>query len=183
VRTGETFTVELNNGLGLCGSTRAGNWGIVDFDGTAGGINDTKDWTESGYPNPVPAPDSDLPVQTGGPLAALDTYLRPLVNQVILLPVVTRYTPGSGPGANGRFDLVGFVSARVCGYYVGGPTPEKGSCYSDTKAAPYLAARPRINFIQFRYVDYSTGYAGGGPTCKFTDPTCKYAILSAQLYR
>ena len=57
-----------------------------------------------------------------------------------------------------------------------------GSCYDAAKAAPYNSAK--VNYIQFRYVDYTTGYSGsGGDTCKFTDPTCTYAILSAQLYK
>jgi hypothetical protein len=177
-----TFTVDLDNSLGVCGTNPAGNWGLADFNGIAGGANDTKDWTLDGYPNQVVAPDPNLQVEPGTPgPGALSGPLDTLVDQVILLPVVSNYTPGSGPGANAKFNLVGFVSAKVCGYWLSNAKFKNGTCYNATKAAPYLAAS--IKYIQFRYVDYTTGYSGGGATCTFTDPTCKYAILSAQLYK
>ena len=50
---GETFVMDLDNKIGLCNSTAAGNWGIVDFDGGSNPTGDIEDWTEFGYPNPV----------------------------------------------------------------------------------------------------------------------------------
>lgn len=180
---GTTFVMDLDNKIGLCNSTAPGNWGVVDFDGGSNPTGDIRNWTEFGYPNPVPAPDSDLPADPGANLAPVSSQLDTLVDQVVLFPVVTGYTPGSGPGSNGRFNLIGFVGAKVCAYYVSNTQYKYGSCYDAAKAAPYQAARPRVRFIQFQYVSYTGGYSGGGATCSFSAPECKYAILSAQLYR
>jgi Flp pilus assembly protein TadG len=180
---GTTFVMDLDNQIGLCNSTAAGNWGIVDFDGGSNPTGDIRAWTGSGYPNPLDAPSSDLPGDPGANLGPVTTQLDSLIDQIVLFPVVTGYTPGSGSGSNGRFDLVGFVGAKVCAYYLSNTQYNYGSCYDAAKAAPYQSARPRVRFIQFQYVDYTTSYSGGGATCNFTDPKCKFAILGAQLYR
>jgi hypothetical protein len=115
---GTTFVMDLDNQIGLCNSTAAGNWGIVDFDGGSNPTGDIRAWTGSGYPNPLDAPSSDLPGDPGANLGPVTTQLDSLIDQIVLFPVVTGYTPGSGSGSNGRFDLVGFVGAKVCAYYL-----------------------------------------------------------------
>ncbi len=72
----------------------------------------------------------------------------------------------------------------MCGYYLDRTKYKFGSCYDPVKAAPYINARPNaVRFIQYRYVDYTTGYSGSGLTCNFTASNCKNAILSAQLWK
>ncbi|MDH4159693.1 MAG: pilus assembly protein [Actinomycetota bacterium] len=179
---GVTFVMDLDNKIGVCNTTAPGQWGIVDFDGGSNPTGDIEDWTEFGYPGQVFAPNPALPADPGANLGPVRNELDTIVDQVVLFPVVTGFT--QGPGNNASFNLVGFVAAKVCGYYVGIGSPTQGSCYDAAKAAPYISANPRVRFIQFQYFDrFTGGYAGGGPTCNFTDPSCKYAILSAQLYR
>jgi hypothetical protein len=180
---GTTFVMDLDNQLGVCNSTVPGNWGIVDFDGGSNPTGDIEDWTEFGYPDPVSVSPPTLPGDPGANLAPIQGELDSIIDEVVLFPVVSGYVAGTGGGSNGRFDVVGFIGAKVCAYYLDETKYNYGSCYDPVKAAPYQAERPRVRFIQFQYVSYSTGYSGGGPTCEFTDPDCEYAILSAQLYR
>lgn len=180
---GTTFVMDLDNKIGICNSTAPGNWGIVDFDGGSNPTGDIEDWTEFGYPNPVSVSPPFVPGDPGANLGPIQAELDTLIDQVVLFPVVSGYVPGSGGGSNGRFDVEGFVSAKVCAYYIDQTKYDYGSCYDAAQAVPYQAARPRVSFIQFQYVSYSAGYSGGGPTCNFTDSDCEYAILSAQLYR
>ena len=175
-----TFVMDLDNKIGICNTTASGNWGLIDFNGGGGGTPEQVEWTYNGYPNPVIAPDPNLLVRTGIP-NALDPPLETLLDQVVLFPVV-RGVIGNGNGAT--FDLIGFVSARVCGYWISNTRHGESSCYDAAKAAPYIGARPNaVRFIQFRFVSYSAGYSGGGPTCDFSTPECRFAILGAQLYR
>ncbi len=154
----------------------------LDFDGGSNPTGDIEDWTEFGYPGQVFAPNAALPADPGANLGPIRDELDTIVDQIVLFPVVTGFT--GGPGNNASFNLVGFVAAKVCGYYVGIGSPRQDSCYDAAKALPYTSAIRRVRFIQFQYFDrFTGGYAGGGPTCDFTDPSCKYAILSAQLYR
>lgn len=177
---GTTFVMDLDNELGVCNSTAPGQWGVVDFDGGSNPLGDIQEWTENGYPNQVTAPNPNLPADPGMPgPGKLDSALDSLIDKVVLFPVVTGYTKGSGN--NATFSLVGFVGAKVCGYRLNNKVNTTGSCYDAAKAAPYNSAK--VNFIQFRYVTYTGGYSGQGTTCNFTDPNCKYAILAAQLYR
>lgn len=180
---GETFVMDLDNKIGVCNTSRPGEWGVVDFDGGSNPTGDLAYWTEIGYPNAVPAPDPALPADPGANYAAVDEELDTLVGQVVLFPVVTGFTGGGGN--TGSFNLVGFVAAEVCGYYADRTKFLFGDCYDSAKGQPYIDARPNaVSFIQFRYVDdYTGGYSGAGPTCDFTDPECEFAILSAQLYR
>ncbi len=178
---GTTFVMDLDNKIGLCNGTKSGNWGVVDFDGGSNPLGDISDWTTNGYPNAITAPDSNLPGDPGMPgPGKLDGPMTGLIDQIVLFPVVTGYTPPSKSGSNARFDLIGFVAAKVCAFRLNNKTGT-GSCYDAAKAAPYNTAK--VNYIQFQYVDYTTGYSGGGAICSFTDPKCKYAILSAQLYK
>ncbi len=105
---GETFVMDLDNKIGLCNSTAAGNWGIVDFDGGSNPTGDIQDWTQNGYPKPVSVSPPVVPGDPGNNLAPVQTQLDSIVDQVVLFPVVSGYTPGSGPGSNGRFTVVGF---------------------------------------------------------------------------
>lgn len=175
-----TFTIDISNQLGVCSSSSNGNWGLTDFNGGGRSCRETSEWTEFGYPDPVFAPDPALPTKPGNCINSLRDELAAILDEVVIFPVVRGYTSGTGGGATGRFDLVGFLTAKVCGYRANAFSGT-GSCYDASKAQPYLDAR--VEFIQFRFVDYSVGYSGGGPTCDFTDPDCRYAILSAQLYR
>ena len=178
---GETFVMDLDNKIGICNTTKPGNWGVVDFDGGSNPLGDIAKWTTDGYPNPVVAPSSNLPGDPGMPgPGKIDGPLSGLIDQVVLFPVVSGYAAPSKGGDNARFNLVGFVGAKVCAYRLNNKV-DTGSCYDAAKAAPYNASK--VNYIQFQYVSYSTGYSGGGPTCSFTNPSCRFAILSAQLYR
>ena len=180
---GTTFVMDLDNKIGVCNSSVPGNWGIVDFDGGSNPTGDIEDWTEFGYPDPVSVSPPTIPGDPGANLAPVQGELDVIIDQVVLFPVVSGYVAGTGGGSNGRFNVVGFVGAKVCAYYIDQTKYNYGSCYDAAKAAPYQAARPRVSFIQYQYVSYSTGYSGGGPTCNFSDPSCTYAILSAQLYK
>ena len=62
-----TFVMDLDNKIGVCNTSKPGDWGVVDFDGGANSADDTETWTGEGYPNPVIAPDSDLPADPGMP--------------------------------------------------------------------------------------------------------------------
>jgi Flp pilus assembly protein TadG len=178
---GETFVMDLDNKIGVCNTSKPGNWGVVDFDGGSNPLADISNWTTNGYPNPVTAPSSNLPGDPGMPgPGKIDGPLSGLIGKVVLFPVVTDYTAPSKPGDNARFNLVGFVGAQVCGYRLNNKV-ETGACFDSTKAAPYDTAK--VNYIQFRYVDYVSSYGGGGAVCSFSDPKCEYAILSSQLYK
>lgn len=176
--TTSTFTMVLNKPIGVCNTTAPGQWGVVDFDGGSNPTGDTVSWTQDGYPNQIDAPDPSLPADPGMPgPGALTGALDSIVDQVVLFPVVTQFTGGSGNNAS--FNLVGFVGAKVCGYRLNNKS-NAGSCYDVAQAGSY---NKQVDFIQFRYVTYTGGYTGQGPTCTFTDPNCTYAILGAQLYR
>ena len=112
---------------------------------------------------------------------ALDPPLATLVDKVVLFPVVNGVI---GTGTTARFDLVGFVGAKVCGYWISSHSKRTGQSLRRLARGSLLNAKPNpVRFIQFRYVSYSAGYSGGGPVCSFGDRTCQYAILSAQLYK
>jgi hypothetical protein len=179
----QTFVADLNNKIGICGTTKPGNWGTVDFNGGANGANDLYDWTLNGYPGAVNIPDKNLPADPGMPgPGKIDGPLDTLLNQVILLPVVTQYTEtnGNGGGNNASFNTVAFVGARVCGYSLNNKIG-KGTCWDNAKAQQYL--NEKVDFLQFRYFSYSTSsYPGATGTCKFGS-VCDEGVTGVSLYK
>lgn len=109
-------------GVGPCGTSAAGNWGAVDFNGGGNSAGDLADWTLNGYPNPVDIP-STIPADPGvSNKSELRTAFQKLIGTVALFPSVTGFSSGSGNGNNATFDAIGIATLRVCGIVYGNNT-------------------------------------------------------------
>jgi len=177
-RPNQTFVADLNNKIGICGTTEPGNWGTVDFNGGAYGANDLADWTRNGYPGAITI-DRQLPAGRMPRPGEIDGPLTSLLDQVVLLPVVTRYNHTRGVN-NPSFDTVAFVGAKICGYSLNNKIG-RGSCWDASKAAKYIDNK--VDFLEFQYVNYSTSsYPGAGGSCAFGS-SCDMGVTGVSLYK
>jgi len=173
-----TFAIDLDNKVGICGTSESGNWGLVSLDNSSHDSVTLRDWIQNGYPaavEPVPGTIKSMP---GNGLNSATSQMDGLIDQIVLFPVVTGYVGNKG-GSNGQFTLVGFVAARVCGYQFNAKSNTSGSCWDSTLQSQYGSTE----FIEFQYAGYTTGYTGQGPTCTPGTTACAYALPAAQLYK
>jgi hypothetical protein len=128
---GTSATIQVpftKNGLG-CGQS-PGNWAFLDYDGTAGGANDLKDWFANGYPDPVSFPSNIMP-QTGH-VSSLQSTLDTLVSNSTVFPIAV-YDIVNGTGNNAVYHAVGVVRVQLIGFSI---TGSQSSQYMTFKFVP-----------------------------------------------
>lgn len=153
------------HGTSCSGSGGAGNWGWLDL-GQGNSAIALGEMIASGSSTPI-----TLNTTTSPPTASMNgtpgnkgnsshthTGMDLIMDKVITLPVYDTY---SGNGANATYNVMGFLSVKMCGY----DKTIKGACYD-------LAVPMQGDDMQLRYVDYSPigqiGNACGiGLTCAF----------------
>jgi len=131
------------------GAGGSGNWGWLDL-GQGNGANALGDAIASGAPttlgltvNPSPSPAS---VQLGGNpgnkgnSANIHSGFTAIMDKTVVLPVYNTYADN---GSNATYQVIGFLSVKVCGY-----DNIHGSCYDSTQPTG-------TNDIQVRFASYS----------------------------
>jgi Flp pilus assembly protein TadG len=102
-----------------CGANVPGNWGVLDYDGGANSNDDTMNWVENGYPEPVDIP-SVQDGDTGAFSPSLNVALETLKTSgaVFQVPI---YDSAEGNGANSQFNVTNYVSVVLIDYKTTGP--------------------------------------------------------------
>lgn len=103
------------------GGGAAGNWGLLDFDGTGGGRGSGKDcdsasamlncWIKEGYAGTLPNP-AIVGAQTGA-FGGLGDEMSAILGKEIPLPV---YSSVSGNGDNAKYVVTGYIFVEICAY-------------------------------------------------------------------
>jgi Flp pilus assembly protein TadG len=161
--------VSLNKvwGSGACdggGGAGSGNWGWLDF-GAGVSVPDLVNAIDNGSgtlalnPTTPPslAPLSGTPGNKGNS-STIDVAMNTIMSHIVTLPV---YDTVGGSGATTTYNIIGFLSLKLCGY----DNKDFGDCYSSL--VPMTG-----NDLQIQYVNYtSEGQMGKGCgiglTCAF----------------
>ena len=114
-----TYTINVSSSNSQCGSTVAGNWAIIDFDGGSNSMSDAQRWIASGYPGEVSSGQT-YDGDPGIPTPALN--LDDQVGRTITLPV---FTNPRLEGSNALYDVVGFVNVRVIAVNLSGSASQR----------------------------------------------------------
>lgn len=105
-----------------------GNWGFIDFDGGNNSTDDTKDWVENGFPDPIELSDHSVTTCVGEPhcyegLPGAPTGVHPELNALRLSGqdfTVPLFNYVEDNGANALFHLVGVINVRLSDYKLTG---------------------------------------------------------------
>lgn len=132
-----------------CDGGGAGNWGWLTFPGQGNGSGDLGDMIAAGYPGAItlaattpPSVALDGVPGNRGANAHTHDAMQTIMGTTQTFPV---YNTITGNGANTSFNVIGFLSVKMCGYDV---TIRDASCYDPTV--------PMTNdSMQVRYVDYT----------------------------
>lgn len=100
-------TITFQQPSQLCGGSVSGNWAILDFNGGASSNSETQQWVVSGYQSVITVGDI-VQGSPGVPSSSLD--MSQTIGRTILFPLY-RYPVNNG--ANARYTIIGFATARV----------------------------------------------------------------------
>lgn len=100
-------TITFQQPTQLCGGNVSGNWAVLDFNGGASSNSETQEWAASGYQSVITVGDI-VQGSPGVPSTSLD--MSPTIGKTILFPL---YRHPVNNGANARYTIVGFATARV----------------------------------------------------------------------
>ena len=195
-----TFTNPTNGAAYYPDETCAGNGNNAANSGGNAGCQ--SQWTDEGYGGPVTFPnliDVTPPVVDGTGLAGNTGFsnstgwraaMDGLVDDIIQLPVATRYNEVNGPDSD-RLNVTGVVSLRVCSINRGGTVTEGTHSECNGIRQPTAVQVPDWTTLANNEAaiwgiptDFVTsGVAGGPRTGCFGNPNCDFGTRAVRLYK